>query len=752
MAVYDDEQKQGDGFQSERQTAKKADTPEELKAAEQNGDQPARAEGTEADKLSRLGDQVGKGFTGAAAVAATGGIGGVAQVLLRGAKSRKGVVGGGIGGGLIVVLILGVFFGGSLELISLRENLIGQGNKYVNQSLSQRLRRRSLPKILRSMKNGDLKGIINNPKLQDKFSRNGFQLEFDEQGKLKRFAFEGSNGTAKELDLGASDFKAAANEFFDGEVGKQAETAMQRTISAETLTWKGKAALTLYQKFHFSLSNWLDHKNSDKATTDAEKLNEDLRNAPKDEALAAPEENPTKPGDEVAKENTTDPKAPTALDAAQAEGGSGTLDVIKGASEYADELQNDPTIGDEQTAALKGVTTAADDVLADAGQAVVDDGLKNGGEGALRGILAKMATKLPGRTAVAALKGVDPVFAAQTACRLKGTLRFVANARNVMLAIELARFSMRFLTAADHQKAGLLTSEQLKLLMLYMHRPNPTNGKSYYQSGGVQKLLGNSSAKVSPANLARYSVGRSNGGILGSLANFIDRIPFTGKTGCRIVSNGFVLAGGFAVGVVFAVFGGSETGISQLFDGTTIALTIGTELAFQLGTPLLIKSGAHMVFNGLENGEMVGDGLGSGFGALKGMNGNINGLRPLTKPQAALMDQQIGDEHKVYLAHESIFQRYLNVYNTDSMANHVALALPHTPGGLMGSLSSIGRLFVKPFSLLGNVGNWLMPAKVKAATDSPTCNDALINRYNLATDDFCNIEVGRDPGLDPNDT
>ncbi len=671
----------------------------------------------------------------------------IQQVLTSGGGRRGALIGGGVAGGTTIVILIISFSGffSSLGLINLRENALGNSNGIVNRALQNR-RNKNLGVVLKKLSVGDFEGSINKPKMKNSLERYGFKVTFDDdgKGKLTDFEYTSSKGETRALNLNAEDFNTEANRFFEGNLGQEARTAVKNSLKYDAATWRGKAAIRLWESMGVNFSNWLGRKPSEKAVTPKEQLADDLRNADDVKTQGGITREGGKPTDDLTDKDAKGNPIPgnEATDATSS---------IDGASQYAQQLQADPTIGDSGTTALGSrLVDSSDDLIGEAGGALTTTALAKDSTASMQSLLAKMATKFPGLAAQGAVKGISATAWVQTACRVRGTLNFVANTRNVLLSAELARFAVKFMVAADNQKAGLLNSQGLNILMLYAQSPNPANGRGYLQSGGIRYMMGDKTARVSDANISRYSVGRANVGVLGQITSFVDAVPLANnRTACRIVNNGLIQIGGFGIGAAFAIFGGGETGISEFIDGTTIGLTIAQELVFQIGTPLLIKTGAHMVFNGFENGEMVGDGLASGIGALQGMNAGANGLKPITKTKAAVLQKQVDQDKKFAMSKQSIAERYFGRNNPNSLLAKMAVVFPAGISSFVSSLVHYQASLFAPSGLFGSLARFTMPGRVQAATINDQCNgDEQITKYDIATDPFCNPVMADTPNLD----
>lgn len=695
-------------------------SPEGLAGAEKQS-----AEETEPGGESTGGDTVGRGYQPEGQ--AQGGGGGRFKKVIRGATSKKGLVlGGSLLGFLIIIFIMWTGFS-AFELINLRENLLGQKNRFTNAAL-QRRRAASFGQMLRKLNNGTFETNINKESFKKAFEKNGFKVLFSSEGRLLEFGFTDSGGKYIKYDLNATDPVQATNDFFgSSEFGQEASIAYDRTLNAKGALWRGPFARAMYRVYGFIFYDWPDRKASENAKTPKEQFNDKLRHANDIDAvsakgLIAPEklaqDNATViDGDRVAA-NVFSPD----LDMENGINNNGV-----GAKQYGDMLKNNPGMGEE----ILG--QASDEVVTEYGTAVSDLTKTTPTEFSVKAVARSFVGRLPGRILDSVVKGLNIVGAAQTACAVKGTLNFVSNVRNILVTIELARFAVLWLSAADNQKAGILTSSGLNLLMIYLHTPLPHG--TYWGA-----LNGN----VTQADRSRMGVGRNNDGVLGSVSNFINNIP--GARHCNVVNNGFVVAGGFAVGIVAAIL----TGGTELGANIATALTIGLiqELIFQIATPLLIKAGAHMMFNGFENSTTIGAGISSGFGALAAMDAGANGMRPTKKSQLQLVAQEADQMERLAMSQQSVFDRYFNPENGTSLLSRVGMAMPKDIWSFGYTVKTTSTGILSGFGNFG-LASFFMPgsAKAAAAETYDQCTDPQIVKNDIAADMFCNPVMAETPRL-----
>jgi|GEM_PF-1746406 len=675
---------------------------------------------------------------------------------LRALVTRRGfLVGGAILSAILFVLILTSSFS-AFELINLRENLLSHGNRFTNRTLQHR-RAASFANILKKLNAGTLEENINNTKFADAFRERGFDLSFDEKtGKLLDFSFEASDGKGRAFDFDSKNFKKAVDDFFgtNDTFGREASKAYDAALSQKGALWTGPFTRTIYKLFRFSFGfgKKLDAAASDKTqeaagTKKPETPEQKIADAIRHADVEAPDDiQHGASASQLAEDHSTvgpdgKPVPAAALD------GSDLLTSPSGETpaSYQAKMLADPTA----TSEILGLGSAADQANV---AGAVDNGLKSGID-LTPGEIAKAGGKgVLGGT----IKGLSIIGAGQGACEAKGVLTFISNATNILMTIELARLAVNMLSAADSQKAGVLTAGGLSILMQYMH-----SGKGYNSAGGIQQLMGNPNVKVSSDHLLKTSVGRGHPGVLGTISNFINRVPGANK--CSVINNGFVSAGGFVVGIAAAIFSGGTELVANV--ATAITISVVKEVAITIAIPLLIALSAHMLVDGTEDGSLVGDMLASGFGAFAGMTASGNGLRPITKKKLAEITPMVNADEQYALSQQSVFERYLSPSNGQSLLSQVASSMPKNIWSLMSSLSGgVQHLFGN----VGNLGilNFLIPDSARAAAAPGTtcmdpnasaaelsanncCDDPQVLATGVATDAFCNPIMAEAPDFDP---
>lgn len=650
----------------------------------------------------------------------------IRNVLLALATRRNVAIGGGITT-VIILLIIGFVGLGSYELVHVRENLLGHnGNALQNFTLRNR-RVRSFERILTKAAKGDAieyEKALDAPKLAQKLADNGFELTTDEAGKITKIAYGN-----KAADLTTGDVKTSLKNFFEGADSEEVKLAFDKALPSATSTWRGKIMDSFYKRIGTTLGDWVDAAR----------------------AKMKPNESPTQEADDIAKASES-----VESEALSKEGMASAEELAKNQkpTEPAQNLETPPGVTDPTDPAqiatsgadTSAVSAAADDIATQADGKNISslaDYLKRFGPSILeeQGAGTMLKTGLKG-----GLGSVDWALIAQTTCKAKGLVTFLANVRNVMLAIELSRFAIRYMTAADHNKAGILTGEGMKVFMLYMHRPDKS-GKTYLSSGGMQRLLGSPDAPIESSDAARYSTARGSTGFFALVDNFISNIPLAGliNRSCSLSNNGFVHLGVGAVGALVAVFGGAESGFTEGIGVYGVGAAILTQITIDLAAPFLSQVFVHEVMTHAL-GASLGNGLASGWGSTKALEGGYNGLRPSTKAEVSEISKQETIAYNEDLKQQSTFERYFALSNTDSLVSRLALTTVTN-----NSYSIFSSILSSPIRLLSNASMFALkftPAYAASTANNDCNNDKYINDLGMATDGFCNLETTTAPQLD----
>ncbi len=321
-------------------------------------------------------------------------------------------------------------------------------------------------------------------------------------------------------------------------------------------------------------------------------------------------------------------------------------------------------------------------------------------------------------------------------CRVAGTLEFVKSVRNTLMAIELAKFFVRFMTIADHQQAGLISSTAVSMMSIYLAGATG--------STGVQALT---SGTVSAAGVSQYGVGYADVGILAEIATFIRKLPWQDPGDCKTVNNPLTMVGGTLAGGALAVLSGGSSYAFSL--SWSIGLTVVNELAFAVALPILIGSISGALLTGFEEpGEETGNVLSSSLGALTTMTSGASVGLPVDADTFVGMVEETELNRQEVLGKRSFAERYLDINSSESLMARASLTLPQ-------SLPGIGSIFQKQLSFssivtpLSSVFSFASPP---ASAQETSCEDVTVVRHNLATDGFCNLTLAYVPILDLDQT
>jgi hypothetical protein len=165
-----------------------------------------------------------------------------------------------------------------------------------------------------------------------------------------------------------------------------------------------------------------------------------------------------------------------------------------------------------------------------------------------------------------------------------------------------------------------------------------------------------------------------------------------------------------------------------------------------------MRSSIGAVVDGHENGEQAGAMLGSGWGSLRGMNAGANGLRAITKPKFSPLKTVAEAEHAEQVAKQSIFERYFDINNYESLASTSLFTLSSSfnPWMVPKQLLSVGTSIFSPSSYTSTFS--MMPffgtAGAQAEEEKPECRDPEIDGNDVQVDIFCNVEMAAWPDLD----
>lgn len=669
--------------------------------------------------------------------------------------SRKDAARIGGGTGLLSVFITLVILSTSLLLVHLKNLVLGSTNRAMSTVGVQMQKRRlnSTVKILKGTQKELQKAAY-----VAKLEAAGVQVVKDDKGKILRLELEGAK-----LEIAGKSGRQSAKEVSALYRGTDAEIKLVTTAdkAAREVGTRWTGPLVKKNVFERRLKithklNWLEQwrasrtkppTNEAEAATKAAVESAEATNPNNLVARAYAESAATEAASLTNESAALATKAAAEQQAAE----PGTVpnpseDLLDGIPEEVtrleDDLSNIDNLGKPLVATAEevGKNVAFDSAESLTKTFSVSD-LKNLPKKALE----SFAKKFPKTAAFLALSTVDPTTIMREGCRTKGTLNFVRHVATTYLAIELARFAVRYLTIADNQQAGLITGESVKLMSIYM--------KGAAGSTGIQSLLGNGS--VSPASLSSFSVGFGNTGLFGAISSFLEKIPGLGGTSCSIVTNPLVQVGStFIGGGIGILTGGTSTAVGSFFSSgtgitTALAMTLANELLFGIVTPILIRSVTGALLSGLESPEQMGSILRSGGDVLGTMSfGSVGGLAA----PAGAFSGILGESDRIQKyekSQQSIAERYFDMSNTDSLLARASLTLPVSLTGFAGTFQ--GQMAGGIFSSLGGFFSDTFGNKTYAALGSNKC-DVSAEKFNVAVTDFCSPIMGYVPILDLDQT
>jgi hypothetical protein len=684
-------------------------------AAESRGELDDRSSADETKSLDSFGSQIpySAGDRG----------GGLARVA--GKFGRKSVIGGALAA-VTATAIVGMItiLGGSTASITVLERFAGPYSGIENFAMRSRLGKNMIRGFAKSSDDG----------LAQKLKSGDFDNAIEKQGTFKLVKNTAGETvgiqhieTGRSVDLGQSgkQLNADMDSLFRGNTGTAIAQDLEKATNLKYLRFRGKIVTSRLGSLGLGVKTWLKAGNPDDTPEERLKQSLDVASEPTSGEVTSKSKGTTAEEDEANK------KAGEVTDSS---------DILNEELNPIDELNAESNAKKLADAAAAGSDDIAEEIL-------------------------KTSVTSAGSTIGAGIaSGLNFADAPQKACQIKGLIDFTSNYKRMLLSIQLARLAVRFLTVADEQKAGLINTQGLSLFMNYMNTPNPANGKSWMQSGGMQSLLGNPTP-VNKKNLSSFSQSSQGGGYLSSIVatlglgtaagvgalagGTIIPVPIT-STSCKVVNNSLVQAAGFVVGVgslATAVFGTGTTS----FNRGQFMLGLFYEAAFQAATmlakPTIIRLAQNEILDAYaKDGERGGDAIAAGLGSFRGSGAGSRGLRVATKQQAAALRKEYEVDRRIALSRQGTFERYLDPHNSESMLTTVAISSASSinVSGLTHLLGSTTKLF--NFGWIGSAFSLGGHASAQEETESQ-CDDPALSNYE--TDAFCNPRYVYTPDLDP---
>ncbi len=708
-----------------------------------DGDQLNNDENNVADNkpgASPLGGELGKlgkGFTGGGG--AVGAItnatpaGRLAKTLLA-VKSNKGKS-AGITGIVVTLVISGLgFFSAGLEAINVKENYSNLGSLSSNYSLKNR-NARSMAKITQAFVRPSLRSVnatgaltnldtVNSAKYIARMKKAGFTFDLDPtDNTVKSMSKELKNGTTKTIDYAGKATaetisKDAADMIRAG--GSEVIGAIEKANSSLSSRWLGPASRSMMKnRLQSTLESAINKIKPDPTKTE-----------PENQVRAATEL--STPEADIKPEVSTTGVDPVTEDAKTGVKTDADGNIVLQETDVNAALDN--AGGSVDNATSTAVADSLDNIVAGAGVEATATGLKE--------ISAKLATSTASSFAMSAVNYSQGI---QVACSAIGTIQFISNVRNVLFTVELARFALRYLNAADSQKAGIVTGGGLSLMLKFMH----TGKGSYTSAPGLLFAMGNKSHRVSESSRTRFSGGRESAGNFGKLDSFISNT--TGLNGdarkktCKTVNNGWFQLGAIVVSVgITALTIGGGAGFSVSANALIIGgIQAAASIALAIGGPMLAQAGKHLIIADLKDSFQKGDGLGAGLGALRSMNESSNSLLITPKTLSAALRVAALEDYKQTMKSESIFNRYFSATNGKSLTAQLAMVLPSKAQGISNGSFFTNNNPLSMDTVVSGLGQ-VMGGNTYATNDQ--CTDPAMADYE--TDPFCFSENSIAPDLD----
>lgn len=391
---------------------------------------------------------------------------------------------------------------------------------------------------------------------------------------------------------------------------------------------------------------------------------------------------------------------------------------------------------------------------------------------------AETGTKAVSGVLGGALKGASLIGAVDSACSVYNAARAVAAAAKAARSIQLAQYSMVFLTTADEIKAGTATPESVEYLGNILtatdtrqlitdelsplpddvgnidaaqnlagegelRRENPFYGKNAFDSPGYAVAAYNDAPTLTTRS-QQYMVG---GGLTGTLSSVTDQVVETVSPGnpagvrdtCGVIQSWWVRGVGLALGVAAAI--GSF--------GVTTVLSVGGSLAVSLALPFLEAALADIVAGQVvgpgTKGVEAGDAVFAGTGALLGGMAQARGLKPLESSELESYLATSKNIENQYIA-QARFEAQaapFDIMNQSSFlgsfARSLNIPLTKAASSVNGTLQSI------PAILSTSLASIVPNAKAQQAFNPERfnkCEDVGYDELGIAADVFCNVRYG----------
>ncbi len=569
-------------------------------------------------------------------------------------------------------------------------------------------------------------------------------------------------------------------------IGEEVDDFINKNHNFRSAKWKTKRATALYNRYGITRKSIVAPPSGDEV-----------------------DDPPDKVANQRVAKGTIDDEAKVGVDTGKA-GDNETSDETarrEGVDEVAKDIGDDGGDLNQQlrkavledgekidVAARRIYGSAAEEALeSGAGKALISEIAT--GAGAQASAIAQKFTKASiGTKVFGAFRSIfNPTEVLDKVCTLKNRLRLTVAIGRTQKAITLMRYSALFIGVGDAIRTGEADSEMVNEVMKRIVVAD-TFGNYFGSSSGFSKAsTGMFSKSKNDINKPAYGVDGQITGVFGAVQSATDNVPGTSMNQCSVIQNpvaqitsGAVTTFGKGVVCVFTAgvgCAGAAAGETALRTGITqsiktsmqnavrsiftkqvakqLAFAALVELSFEgimILTQMHIEQQLALPVTGQETGGELSSILLAGGGTANKQRSLDAGMVPVTTQQFASMEADYLAWQKEERAKDSLFERYLDTNNTESLAFKFATTLPI---GLENLASSAPNLFaggITGFLGGGFAGTILSPtvyADDQVEYGSYTIDGGYMDGKEIVTDFAGNPEVMMRPdievyALDPN--
>jgi len=332
------------------------------------------------------------------------------------------------------------------------------------------------------------------------------------------------------------------------------------------------------------------------------------------------------------------------------------------------------------------------------------------------------------------------------ACTAYSSIRALGYAAKTVRALQLARYAMVFLNAADQIKAGTFTSEDGAYLggILTNVAYDAVSGakrKAAMDSFGMQYALFGTAGK-SDSYVSQFMAGGGLTGDLIAVTSYINAVLGNSPLGvCKTLSSPGVQFGSVAVGIALMLIPGVNVGVAAT-DIVKGVAAVAVQVGLAILPNLLKDIVAGNTLNGIV-GEDAGNAIASGSGKMMSdlSAGGGNGL--MSVDDAVAYSQAQDQTVAMYSAEDRLTANPLDATDSNTFV-----------GSLVGKLVPYAFNLSDVSGSLGNVGSFvgsslgsLIPKSSALSTEDTrqsytSCTDVDYKSLGIATDPMCNPIYG----------